>query len=178
MLSQRPPATCQLLAAIAISSVIMPIIFNDQSNNLVRSVKLQSMPRTLGVRVDGTLLFDIGFVASVSYGLSGNYQFLHTVNNFIYLYAFGDRISTINISGLAAIKSCGPQPNKKIQEIYDFYLTNRVGKKKNAMRIVVSGDASLRFFGYLTGMTLDIKSSEPYGSIGFWNMRFEAVILD
>jgi hypothetical protein len=180
VLSQRPPATCQLLAAIAISSVIMPIIFKDESNNLVRSVKLNSMPKTMDVQVDGTILFNIGFVASVSYGLSGNYQFLHTVNNFIYLYAFGDRISTINISGLAAIKTCGEQPNKKIQSIYDFYLANRVGKKKEALKIVVGGDAgevSLRFFGYLTGMTLDIKNSEPYGSIGFWNMRFEAVIL-
>ena len=157
----------------------MTTLMTNQANNVI-SFKLKDFPKTMSLKVDGTDLHTISLVTGVSYGLSGNYQFLHTVNNFIYLYAFGDRISTINITGLAALKTCAENP-KTIAKIYDFYKANRVAKKKNAMRIVVNGrgggEMNLRFFGYLTGMTLDIKNTESLGNIAFWNMRFEAVIL-
>jgi hypothetical protein len=39
--------------------------------------------------------------------MGGNYQFLHTVSDFIYFYAFGDRIGELNVTGMAFIKrSC------------------------------------------------------------------------
>jgi hypothetical protein len=136
----------------------------------------------LSVTVDNKDLITDAFVTGVSIALSGNYQFLHTVNNFIYLYAFGDRISSINITGMGFIRVCNGATNEKtkLQKMYDFYKTNRVAKKTKPLDIVLAGTnsatASFKFIGYLTGMNIDVKTVETSGTVGFWNMRFEAVI--
>lgn len=135
-------------------------------------------PQFLDISVGGTKLYEKGLITGVSAALTGNYQFLHTVNNFIYLYAFGDRISTINISGLGFIKTCPGSDNAQIQKIYDFYKTNRVARRMSPLNIVISGDggSSFKFIGYLTGMNIDAKNAEALGTVGYWTMRFEAVI--
>lgn len=59
-----------------------------------------------------TLLFKISFdgeqiylpVTGFALEMGGNYQFLHTVSDFIYFYSFGDRISELNITGMAFIR--------------------------------------------------------------------------
>lgn len=141
--------------------------------------------RFLSVSVANRNLLDNALVTGVSVALSGNYQFLHTVNNFIYFYAFGDRISTLNISGMGFIKPCaGANNNNKktqLQSIYDFYLTNRAAKSiTRPLDIVLAGTgggtANFKFVGYLTGMTIDIKTVDSMGTVGFWNMRFEVAL--
>jgi len=136
----------------------------------------------LTVDVDNINLLNNGLVTGVSIALSGNYQFLHTVNNFIYLYAFGDRISALNITGMGFIKTCTGVGAEKtqLQKVYDFYLSRRVAKRTNPLNIVLTGitggNANFKFVGYLTGMNIDIKTVESTGTVGFWNMRFEVAI--
>lgn len=134
----------------------------------------------LSIQVDGTNMYDNGLITGVSIALSGNYQFLHTVSNFIYLYAFGDRISVLNLTGMGFIRACTGTEKTQLQKIYDFYTSNRVSKKTPPMNIVISGSgegvANFKFIGYLTGMNIDLKNSDPFGTVGFWNMKFEAVI--
>lgn len=39
--------------------------------------------------------------------VGGNYQFLHTLNDLVYFYSFGDRVGELNITGMAFIRrSC------------------------------------------------------------------------
>lgn len=137
-------------------------------------------PQFLSITVGGDNLYDHGIITGISCALTGNYQFLHTVNNFIYLYAFGDRISVLNITGIGFTQKCSGASDKvAINKIYDFYKNQRVAKRKNALGIVVTGTEDVfKFKGYLTGMTIDVKNSEGLGTVGFWNMRFEAVIDD
>lgn len=134
----------------------------------------------LSIEVDGTDMYSNGLLTGVSVGLSGNYQFLHTVSNFIYLYAFGDRISVLNLTGMGFIKTCGGAQKTQLQKIYNFYKRNRVAKKTSPMNIVITGtgggSGNFKFIGYLTGMNIDLKQSDPLGTVGFWNMKFEAVI--
>jgi len=138
--------------------------------------------RFLSVSVAGENLYDKGLITGLSVALAGNYQFLHTVNNFIYLYAFGDRISTLNITGLGFVKPCQSAQFTQVQNIYQFYKTNRVAQKTQPLNIVINstsaGDpaSALKFIGYLTGMNIDLKNSDPTGTIGFWNMKFDVVM--
>lgn len=136
--------------------------------------------RFLSIKVDGAELYNYGLLTGVSIGMAGNYQFLHTVSNFIYLYAFGDRISVLNLTGMGFVKTCDGASKTQIQRIYDFYKARRVAKKTEPMDIVITstggGGANFKFRGYLTGMNIDLKQSDPLGTVGFWNMKFEAVI--
>lgn len=55
------------------------------------------------------LLFKINFdgydvylpVTGFALEMGGNYQFLHTVSDFIYFYSFGDRVSELTVTGMA-----------------------------------------------------------------------------
>ena len=64
---------------------------------------------------DDSLLFRISFdgeqiylpVTGFALEMGGNYQFLHTVSDFIYFYSFGDRIGELSVTGMAFIRrSC------------------------------------------------------------------------
>ena len=135
-------------------------------------------------------LYRHGLITGITFALAGNYQFLHTVNNFIYLYAFGDRISTINITGVGFVRTCTNASNAQILKIYQLYKANRVSRKTDPLDIIITnpsaprrpfGDAasqSFKFIGYLTGLNIDLKNADPMGTVGFWNMRFDAVLDD
>lgn len=137
-------------------------------------------PRFLSVTADGVELLDQAIVTNVSIGLSGNYQFLHTIDNFLYLYAFGDRISVITVSGLSAVMPCGNAKKIDIQETYNYYLSRRVAKKTEPLAIVIQGkngaNAQFKFKGYLTSATIDIKNTDPSGTVAPWVLKFEAII--
>ena len=60
--------------------------------------------------------------------LNGNYQFLHTVNDFIYVYAFGDRVGELTVSGFGFVKPCPGANSAKLCNVYDFYQKNRIKK--------------------------------------------------
>jgi hypothetical protein len=61
---------------------------------------------------DDSSLFRIKFdgsqivlpVTGFALEMGGNYQFLHTVSDFIYFYSFGDRVSELSITGMAFIR--------------------------------------------------------------------------
>lgn len=124
-----------------------------------------------------------GIMTGVSIEMSGNYQFLHTVNNFIYFYAFGDRVGVITFTGIGFVKPC-PDVNGVAQtkgallELYDYYIENRASKRNGkAMSLTIaSGNSGAKTFrGFLTGMRMDIKASDSIGTVGYWTFRFEVI---
>ena len=95
--------------------------------------------------------------------MGGNYQFLHTLSEFIYFYAFGDRVSELNITGMAFIaSSCGPSIVKRkdsLKDVYDFYKTNRATKKRARAISLTLGKVDT-FWAFLTGMRMEIPRAD------------------
>lgn len=158
----------------------MAVVFPQCENTVVlRQSTCATTPQFLTITLDGVNMYDNGLLTGVSVAMAGNYQFLHTVSNFVYLYAFGDRVSVLNLTGIGFVKTCDNASKTQIQKVYDFYKTRRIAKKTEPMDIVITStgnEANFKFRGYLTGMNIDLKQSDPLGTVGFWNMKFEAVI--
>lgn len=114
-----------------------------------------------------------GIITSLSLELSGNYQFLHTLNDFIYVYSFGDRIGTLNVSGVGFTKTCDGGKGSLLK-VYEYYKDKRISKAKSAMTIVIrDSEATGTFFGFLTGARIDATSDTAVGPLGYWSLRFE-----
>lgn len=114
---------------------------------------------------------------SMSLELSGNYQFLHTVNNFIYFYSFGDRVGTLSVSGIGFVNKCPNTSKGLILDVYQYYLNHRAVKQagKSYAITLTSGGTTKTLYGFLTGARIDVADG-PYGILGNWTLKFEVVI--
>jgi len=132
------------------------------------------------IQIDAAGLSSQAVITGMTLEMSGNYQFLHTLNQFIYFYAFGDRVGTLNLTGIGFIAPCaGNAGGQKgaILKIYDYYKTNRAAKSGGeAMSLVIENatGAKIQLWGFLTGMRMDITDSQM-GTVGYWTLRFEVV---
>jgi len=119
-----------------------------------------------------------GIITGMTLEMSGNYQFLHTVNDFVYFYAFGDRVGTLTLTGLGFMTACAGSAKGGILQLYDYYMSNRSIKRGGkAMPIVIEGgepSASVALWGFLTGMRMDVADSQM-GTVGYWTLRFEVL---
>lgn len=104
--------------------------------------------------------------------LNGNYQFLHTVNDFIYVYAFGDRVGELTVSGFGFVKPCPGADSAKMCNVYEFYQKNRI-KEKGDMSVSLGDCSNATFWAFLTGMRLEMQ--DPQTLIGQWSLRFHIV---
>lgn len=105
--------------------------------------------------------------------LQGNYQFLHTVNDFIYVYAFGDRIGELVITGMGFYgNECEAWTGSSICELLDYYKEHRISKWKPPILIKI-GDCDEDFKGFLTGMRMEV--TKPEVNIAQWVLRFNVL---
>ena len=135
------------------------------------------------IKLDGTQIWLP--VTGFALELGGNYQFLHTVSDFIYFYAFGDRVGELNVTGMAFIKrSCRSDDyavdfrvwnggiwddnssnwsvnsvgfGQSIDDIQNLYdLYERFQISKKPEAIEVGFGNVQAFYGFLTGMRIEI----------------------
>ena len=127
------------------------------------------------IKVDNVELNAI--ITGMSLELSGNYQFLHTVNDFIYFYSFGDRVGQLSVSGIGFVRPCdGGSTKGEIMQLYDYYTTKRASKRGGkALKVTLGTVGSIKtFHGFLTGMRLDVTDG-TLGTIGYWTLRFNVI---
>lgn len=113
-----------------------------------------------------------------SFGLSamGNFQFLHTLRNFVYVYVFGDRMSEITVQGLAMADSCNNEPSSSlgrirgsgIELLWDYYQENKLSAKGTPVSIAIG--TKMSFYGFLTGF--NFNANDPLSGLSQWAMRF------
>lgn len=116
-------------------------------------------------------------ITGMTLELSGNYQFLHTISDLVYFYAFGDRVGTLNLTGLCFAAKCAGLNKGGLLDAYQYYLDNRATKRGGKpITITISAGAgqSTTLTGFLTGMRLDVADSQM-GTVGYWSMRFEVL---
>lgn len=115
-------------------------------------------------------------VTSFALEQQGNYQFLHTVNDFTYFYIFGDRIGELSLSGIGFISpACGPAGGKgSICELHAWYKANRAAAKNKAMGITLGKDGACgSFWAFLTGMRMEMPRADML--VAQWSLRFNVI---
>jgi len=130
---------------------------------------------TFNMTIDGRKISfpTTGFVLE----MQGNYQFLHSLDQFIYYYNFGDRVGELTVSGIGFVGgTCslpGPDGNGDICGIYDLYLNKRQSVMKKAMPI--GADKCGTLWAFLTGMRLEVSLHSSGVPLGQWSLRFHAI---
>jgi hypothetical protein len=123
-------------------------------------------------------------ITGYSLDMGTNHQFLHSLDNFIYLYSFGDRIGELTLSGLAFTGSCvqnngGNDISSEMGQcaILSYYKEFRVsgsaGKKVSMISLSNCPDI-LR--GFLTGIRL--ARPEPAEPVVQWALRYHVIFIE
>jgi hypothetical protein len=121
-------------------------------------------------------------ITGFSLDLSTNHQFIHTLDEFIYVYAFGDRVGELTLTGVAFFnqpRSTGApginQCNKVAdpRDVYSYYLKNRLSRSMTPTQINING-GEVRLIGFLTGLRMEVP--DPRLPIMQWSLRFNVII--
>lgn len=134
----------------------------------------------LMITIDSKKFTSDFIVTGLSLEMAGNYQFLHTVNDFVYFYAFGDRVGTLNVTGVSFIERCPgtPKAGSAFLAAYNYYMENRSAQREKGQSLLItlstpSGDP-VTFYGFLVGLRIEATAAES-GPIGYWTMRFDVL---
>lgn len=113
--------------------------------------------------------------------LGTNHQFLHSLDEFIYVFPFGDRVGELTITGLGFLGACnesaadGQDQQETTKGIYDYYIKKRLSQKEGfePTRITIS-KTQTPLLGFLTG--LHMETLRPEMPIVQWVLRYNVII--
>jgi len=97
-------------------------------------------------------------ITRITVSQQGNYQFLHTIGNDVYVYVFGDRMGSVTISGLSMTVDCtgGTRANPGFhgfELIMKWYQENRVAMRREPVQVNIG---QTFFLGFVVGLTGDV----------------------
>lgn len=102
---------------------------------------------------------DTVVLTRITVNQSANVQFLHTIGNRIYVYAFGDRMGQITLSGLAFGASCdNPLTAHSTKNVLDWYRLNKVSTRATPVSITIFDVAFQAFVLALNTDVVDASS--------------------
>lgn len=103
-----------------------------------------------------------------------NLQFLHTIGALVYVYVFGDRMGSINLSGLSFAADCPGQTQlggvHGAELLYAWYRQNKASSRQAACRVMVG---RVPFDGFVTDFTADVV--EPATLLVQWGMALRVL---
>lgn len=138
----------------------MASIFENRPGRAVAVTDTDDTPLALRLDAWGGYAGFKAIITEVAVGLDGNYQFLHTLKDKIYIYVFGDRISQIRIAGLAFADTCPGGGPSGFELVLGFYQANRVANRATPSQIQIGTSAAGHFQGYLTNFKGDVFKPE------------------
>lgn len=156
----------------------MSLLFSSSPGQLIKINPVNGVPlQMMQLSVEG---MDIGpsyqatkkiLVTGVAVSEHGNMQFLHTLDDSVYAYIFGDRIGSVRISGLcfpnASCDTVTGNTSDGFQDIITLYRANRAAAKGLPIKVSVANQV---YFAFLNGMQL--TSEDPARGIGQWTYDF------
>lgn len=142
-------------------------IFSDRTGRMVLvpdagfplAINLQDWPGAPAVK---SVVTNFGVAAT------GNFQFLHTLRNFVYVYVFGERISEITVGGIAMAADCLQEGPSGVELLWDYYQKNKISAKGTPVGIAIG--TKMSFQGFLTGVSLN--ANDPQSGLSQWGMKF------
>jgi len=109
-------------------------------------------------------------VTELSIERQGNFQFVHSLSDLIFVYSFGERVGNLRVSGLALANLCGSgspgAPGSRasgLEYALAYYERYRLGSPQNAapVDILIGSLGGVGHFrGYLTGFKAEIAKAE------------------
>lgn len=150
----------------------MPAFFSHIRGSVVRVTGLHKnagglLPfRIIMAGIDVTAPNTRAIITQAGIVENGNYQFLHTLNETIYAYVFGDRIGELRVGGIAFAHPCGGEESG-MKQVIDNYRANRIAELGGPVQVSF-GETDYR--GFLVGMNIDIADAER--NLGQWAFRF------
>lgn len=97
-------------------------------------------------------------ITNITIAEEGNFQFLHTLGNEIFVYVFGDRIGQFGVSGLSFYDNCGANISSRIgiSHVLNYYRRLRLANQPNTLLVTILPDTVLRcFLTSFRGQVLD-----------------------
>ncbi len=82
------------------------------------------------------------------------------------MYVFGDRISQINIGGIAFAGDCEAGAPSGLELLWDYYQTNKISAKGTPVTVAVG--TKMSFQGFLTSFTANV--ADPQFGLTQWGM--------
>jgi hypothetical protein len=150
----------------------MPDVFASSPGNVLE-FKPDGPAMPFQVRVPGFGGFQThkGIITSVGIQQGGNYQFLHTLRNFVYVYVFGERIAELVISGAMYLNPCeGADPAGGFEKLYEFYEKNRISRNPEPLKIAIGiGAGMISLKSFLVGVGL--QATDPSSMIGSFSFK-------
>lgn len=104
---------------------------------------------------------------------AGNYQFLHTLKDLVYVYSFGERMGQLRASGMCFSRMCRGSTQDGLSTLLSFYEANRLEMKPDPISIIIGTSAAGRFRGFLTEMNVEV--SRPDARLSQFGLSFHAL---
>jgi len=120
-------------------------LFGDNEGKIV-TLGNTGMPAL--INLSGVTGVNKVLVMGMGFGQGANVQFMHTLKDAIYVYAFGERMGQIKISGLLLFRSCGGGGGG-LPSIVNYYKSNSVSLNGRPLRISLSTQV---LKGFLVGI--------------------------
>jgi len=97
-------------------------------------------------------------ITKIGLSLAGNYQFLHTLGNDVFVYVFGDRMGQVSLHCLSFAAKCnGDDSVHGFQHLYDWYRSNRIANSKELVTVTIN---NVVFSGFLIGSSPEMSDPE------------------
>ncbi len=143
-------------------------IFSTEPGAVQRVADPQASGTTGVVTVPGLGSAKIA-VTRVTVREQANFQFLHTLGNFIYVYVFGDRVGHLGISGLAFHQACGFEGGTiGVEDVMQFYRENKISKRASPLKVTIGTSLTMEVF--LLGAHYDVV--DPQNKICQFDLTF------
>lgn len=146
-------------------------IFNYSRGRVVANDQPSTIPMSLYLDGWGGFTGFKSIITSVKVEGQGGVQFLHTLRDFIYIYVFGDRISSMQVSGLSFWDHCDAPSFHGIEWVNGYYLNNRVSELAAPLTLVLGLTAG--FFGFLVRLLFDYN--DPENEIAQYTLDFRVI---
>ena len=151
------------------------LVFATKPGSIVRmrDPAAQCSVRLLGL--DPKITYDThrSLITRVTVAQQANVQFLHALGSQIFVYAFGDRMGSITLSGLSASCPCPQGNDLGIERILKYYSDNRVSKRKKPVRVTIGKTVLEGFVLSVSGDTVD-----PSTNIIQWGLNLATLPED
>jgi hypothetical protein len=98
-------------------------------------------------------------------------QFMHSLQDFIYVYTFGERIGNISVSGISFFDDCTDPIYHGLEYVYGYYLANRTSERGAPISLVMG--LSSPFYGFLVGLSMGL--TDPDSMLGQFRMEFKTI---
>lgn len=103
-------------------------------------------------------------ITSIGFSQGANVQFMHTLQNLIYVYSFGERMGNVEINGVAFYKMCNQAAGDNgLIGLLNFYRVNSVSTRQFPLSITL---ASRGIRGFVTSIRSTFSDTQ-LGLLGF-----------